>query len=78
MLVVERGSPKHKKDNKISRTSDKVRRIRADISDLILDKIDAISNSNKVVGVAKHLCGEATGLLDSPFHFSSISTIPIL
>lgn len=65
VLVIERASPKHKRDNKISRTSDRVKRIRADISDLVLDKMGDVSKSKKVIGMAKHLCGEATGWLYS-------------
>ncbi|EFA11905.1 tRNA:m(4)X modification enzyme TRM13 homolog-like Protein [Tribolium castaneum] len=59
-LLIERSSPKHKRDNKLEK-SDKVRRIRADIADLVLDKLDAVSG-NPIVGVTKHLCGDATDL----------------
>ncbi|XP_072379376.1 tRNA:m(4)X modification enzyme TRM13 homolog [Diabrotica undecimpunctata] len=62
ILLVERASPKHKKDNKLAKTSDKVCRIRADISDIVLDKVDVITNSSNIIGVTKHLCGEATDL----------------
>ncbi|RZC39402.1 tRNA:m(4)X modification enzyme TRM13 -like, partial [Asbolus verrucosus] len=61
-LLVERSSPKHKRDNKLDKTDDKVQRIRADIADLILDKVEAISRSDFIVGVTKHLCGDATDL----------------
>lgn len=40
-----------------------MQRIRADIADLVLDKLDCINDANKVVGVTKHLCGAATGMI---------------
>ncbi|XP_044261825.1 tRNA:m(4)X modification enzyme TRM13 homolog isoform X1 [Tribolium madens] len=60
-LLIERSSPKHKRDNKLEK-SEKVKRIRADIADLVLDKLDAVSGSASIVGVTKHLCGDATDL----------------
>ncbi|CAG9856571.1 unnamed protein product [Phyllotreta striolata] len=62
ILLIERASPKHKKDNKLAKTTDKVSRIRADISDIVLDKLEQVLKSSSVVGVTKHLCGEATDL----------------
>lgn len=62
IIIVEKSSPKHKKDNKISRNSDKIKRIRADIGDLVLDKLDVVSEVNNIIGVTKHLCGAATDL----------------
>ncbi|KAG5878209.1 hypothetical protein JTB14_009774 [Gonioctena quinquepunctata] len=62
ILLIEKSSPKHKKDNKLCEPSEKVCRIRADISDLVLDELDIISKSEGIVGVTKHLCGEATDL----------------
>lgn len=35
--------------------------MRADIADLVLDKIDALKYVENIIGVSKHLCGEATG-----------------
>ncbi|CAH1107161.1 unnamed protein product [Psylliodes chrysocephalus] len=61
IILIERASPKHKKDNKLAKTSNKVYRIRADISDVVLDNLEVISKHN-IVGVTKHLCGEATDL----------------
>lgn len=61
ILLIERASPKHKRDNKLAKTTDIVKRIRADIADLVLDKLEIISSANRVVGITKHLCGEATG-----------------
>ncbi|KAL3267138.1 hypothetical protein HHI36_011278 [Cryptolaemus montrouzieri] len=60
ILLVEKASPKHKKDNKLDKSS--VRRIRADITDLVLDEVDVINESKYIVGVTKHLCGAATDL----------------
>ncbi|XP_030758310.1 tRNA:m(4)X modification enzyme TRM13 homolog isoform X1 [Sitophilus oryzae] len=62
LLLIERASPKHKKDNKLAKTTDRVHRIRADIKDLVLDKVDIIKDIDNIVGVTKHLCGEATDL----------------
>lgn len=62
IIIIEKSSPKHKKDNKISRHSDKIKRIRADISDLVLDKLDLVNEVNQIVGITKHLCGAATDL----------------
>ncbi|XP_076275542.1 tRNA:m(4)X modification enzyme TRM13 homolog [Rhynchophorus ferrugineus] len=59
-LLIERASPKHKKDNKLAKTTNKMHRIRADIKDLVLDHISVINETNGIVGVTKHLCGEAT------------------
>lgn len=61
ILLIEKASPKHKKDNKLDKTDDKVQRIRADISDLVLDELDLVNKSENIVGVTKHLCGAATG-----------------
>ncbi|CAH1988928.1 unnamed protein product [Acanthoscelides obtectus] len=62
VLLIERASPKHKKDNKLARNSDSIKRIRADISDIVLNKLDNVDKSDNVVGVTKHLCGVATDL----------------
>ncbi|CAG9765306.1 unnamed protein product [Ceutorhynchus assimilis] len=62
ILLIERDSPKHKKDNKLAKTTDQIQRIRADIADIVLDKIDIIKNSEHIVGITKHLCGAATDL----------------
>ncbi|XP_023011880.2 tRNA:m(4)X modification enzyme TRM13 homolog [Leptinotarsa decemlineata] len=62
ILLVEKASPKHKKDNKLGESAEKVCRIRADISDLVLDKLDIITKTSNIVGVTKHLCGQATDL----------------
>lgn len=59
VLLVDKASLRHKKDNKIEdRTS--VQRIRADISDLDLDKLEAAQLAENIVAVGKHLCGGAT------------------
>uniref|UniRef100_A0A182FWE6 tRNA:m(4)X modification enzyme TRM13 n=1 Tax=Anopheles albimanus TaxID=7167 RepID=A0A182FWE6_ANOAL len=60
VLLVDRASHRHKRDNKIEdRTL--VRRIRADIADLVLEKVDGLSG-RQVIGIGKHLCGGATDL----------------
>ncbi|XP_050308508.1 tRNA:m(4)X modification enzyme TRM13 homolog [Anthonomus grandis grandis] len=62
ILLVERASPKHKRDNKLARVSDRIQRIRADIAHLSLDKYDFPKDTKHIIGITKHLCGEATDL----------------
>ncbi|XP_031332142.1 tRNA:m(4)X modification enzyme TRM13 homolog isoform X2 [Photinus pyralis] len=62
VLLVERASLRHKHDNKLDKTDVSVVRIRADIADLLLPEIDTIAKAKHVVGVTKHLCGDATDL----------------
>jgi hypothetical protein len=38
-----------------------IKRIRADIADLQLNQITEIQSIKNKVGIAKHLCGTATG-----------------
>lgn len=61
VLVVDRASHRHKKDNQI-KDRDLVERIRADIADLDLQGLDTLSKCESIVGVSKHLCGAATDL----------------
>ncbi|XP_055551076.1 tRNA:m(4)X modification enzyme TRM13 homolog [Wyeomyia smithii] len=61
VLLVDRASHRHKQDNRIE-DREIVQRIRADIGDLILRKLDILRGSDSVVGIGKHLCGGATDL----------------
>ncbi|XP_062540038.1 tRNA:m(4)X modification enzyme TRM13 homolog [Armigeres subalbatus] len=61
VFLVDRASHRHKKDNKIE-DREIIQRVRADIGDLVLRKLDVLKDSKKVVGVGKHLCGGATDL----------------
>lgn len=61
VLLVEKASLRHKLDNKLDKNENNVHRIRVDIADLVLDKVDVIERSEKIVGTTKHLCGDATG-----------------
>lgn len=61
VLLIERAAHRHKLDNKLDKTGDNVHRIRADIADLVLDKVDVIHKVQSIIGVTKHLCGDATG-----------------
>lgn len=61
VVLVDRMSLRHKKDNKIEDRS-LVQRIRADIADFCIDKLPALKNSKHCVAVSKHLCGGATDL----------------
>lgn len=63
VLLVERASPRHKYDNKTDKAVSQISRLRADIADLILSKVEVVEKSKQVVGVTKHLCGDATGKL---------------
>jgi len=60
ILLVDRASARHKYDNKLKDTSLTLSRVRADIADLDLSQL--VLDKEKVVGVCKHLCGEATDL----------------
>ncbi|KAJ6638621.1 tRNA:m(4)X modification enzyme TRM13 like [Pseudolycoriella hygida] len=59
VLLVDKASLRHKKDNKIE-DRNSVQRIRADISDLDLEKLEAVQLAENIVAVGKHLCGGAT------------------
>ena len=59
VIIIDRASLRHKKDNKIIER-DVVERIRADIADVVLEKMDVCKE--EIVGVSKHLCGAATDL----------------
>lgn len=59
VLLVDKASLRHKKDNKIE-DRNSVQRIRADISDLNLEKLEAVQLADNIVAVGKHLCGGAT------------------
>lgn len=61
VLLIERASQRHKYDNKLDKTNGQIHRIRADIADVLLEKVNLISDSKCLVGVTKHLCGAATG-----------------
>lgn len=63
ILLVDRSSHRHKSDNKLKREESHliIKRIRADIADLQLNQIVEIQPVKYKVGVAKHLCGTATG-----------------
>lgn len=62
VLLVERASHRHKFDNKLDKTNGRVHRIRVDIADLILEKVEFLKDCKYVFGIAKHLCGDATGI----------------
>lgn len=63
ILLVDRSSHRHKSDNKLKREESRlvIKRIRADIADLQLNQIAEIQPIKHKVGIAKHLCGIATG-----------------
>ncbi|XP_039948813.1 tRNA:m(4)X modification enzyme TRM13 homolog [Bactrocera tryoni] len=61
VVLVDRMSLRHKKDNKIEdRTL--VHRIRADIADFRMSSLELLHRSKRCVAVSKHLCGAATDL----------------
>lgn len=61
VLLIERAAHRHKLDNKLDKSDGRVHRIRADIADLVLQEVDVIKSCKSVVGITKHLCGDATG-----------------
>lgn len=63
ILLVDRSSHRHKSDNKLKSEQSPivVKRIRADIADLKLNDITEIEKFDRKIGIAKHLCGTATG-----------------
>lgn len=69
ILLVDRSSHRHKSDNKLKNeeTPLMIERIRADIADLKLNDVKAIEKFEHKVGIAKHLCGAATGISSKLF-----------
>ncbi|KAH8407241.1 hypothetical protein KR222_011125 [Zaprionus bogoriensis] len=61
VVLVDRLSLRHKKDNKLS-NKQVVQRIRADIADLQLAKLPELQRTRRNVALSKHLCGAATDL----------------
>lgn len=61
IVLVDRGSQRHKLDNKLTENSS-ISRIRADIKDLVLGKLDCRNQIQSCIAVGKHLCGAATDL----------------
>lgn len=61
IILLDRMSLRHKKDNKIEDRS-LVHRIRVDIADFCINKLELLQKSKRVVAVSKHLCGAATDL----------------
>lgn len=62
VFLVDRASPRHKKDNQLE-DRELVQRIRADIVDFSIGHLlESSPHCQQVVGVSKHLCGNATDL----------------
>lgn len=62
-VLVDRGTNRRKLDSKHRLIGHiEVMRLRTDIKDLCLERLEVLQNSNPVVGVSKHLCGCATDL----------------
>lgn len=63
-LLVDRESHRHKFDTKLKHEESGkkvIDRVKADIADLVLDRIPLLKSSDRrVFGVSKHLCGTAT------------------
>lgn len=61
ILLIDRASLRNKKDNKLEeKYAQAVQRIRADIADFAISKHPAIQETERIVGIGKHLCGAAT------------------
>jgi tRNA:m4X modification enzyme len=61
VLLLDRTSHRHKKDNKIE-NRDLVKRILCDIADFDLKNFEEIGSCSQFIAVSKHLCGVATDL----------------
>ncbi|KAH8347163.1 hypothetical protein KR059_005947 [Drosophila kikkawai] len=61
VILVDRLSLRHKKDNKLT-NKEQVQRIRADIADLKLCALPELKKTQRTVALSKHLCGAATDL----------------
>lgn len=59
VLLIDKASLRHKKDNKVKDTHC-IHRIRADISEFDIRKLDLLQKAKHIVGISKHLCGAAT------------------
>lgn len=62
IIVVDRQSHRHKKDNLVKDREKIIERIRADIADLKLQGLACIEEQTHFAAVSKHLCGVATDL----------------
>lgn len=62
IILIDKASHRHKQDNKLEHMKNRVHRIRADISDLVLSKIMVLSKAENIIGTGKHLCGAAAGI----------------
>lgn len=58
VLVVDRASLRHKRDNRLQQRCE---RLRADLAHLALARVPLVARSDALLGLAKHLCGVATG-----------------
>lgn len=58
VLAVDRAPLRHKRDNRLRGRSV---RLRADLAHLALERVPVLAQCAAVVGLAKHLCGVATG-----------------
>lgn len=73
LLLVDKSSQRHKFDNKLDKIDGCIQRIRIDIADFVLHKVDVVQKSKHIVGVSKHLCGDATGIYTYNIHQISCS-----
>lgn len=65
LLLVDRASQRHKFDNKLKESPVPYKRIRTDIADLCLEFIPMLHLYKRIVSIGKHLCGSATGEVES-------------
>ena len=64
LVMIDRSSPRHKQDNRYKidgKPHGSVHRLRADIANVDLIRVQAVQNARRLVGTGKHLCGAATG-----------------
>ena len=68
LVMIDRSSPRNKQDNRYKvdgKAHASVHRLRADIADVDLSRVEAIQEARRLVGTGKHLCGAATGINSS-------------
>lgn len=61
VLLVDRAPLRHKRDSRLGPAA-RASRLRADLRHLALQRAPAVQGAAAVVGLAKHLCGVATGM----------------
>jgi len=74
--LIDKSSPRHKRDNKLTDSGLIIHRIRADIKDVAVGQLPGVSDEkiHRIIGVAKHLCGSATDMALRSLFDSKLNT----